>query len=335
MTAATDRARVLEEFGYTARQAHFLTLVALHGGYFLRRQYVAFTGRAHGQATVRFIANAVAREHIRVLPCGRQGHLFHVCARPLYAAIGEEHNRNRRSAEWEAVTRKLMALDFVLAHPQAEFWATEEDKVTLLRGLGIPVDVWPAKRYPSRRTGGPTTTRYFVDKMPWYREPDDPHLWFTYVGAERTLKGLETFLVQYQHLLKAVPSGVMYVAPRVVRSVIQSVFNKAIGNMQSTAISLMAFLEYCRLRREVEASRFQYLKVAELQQFRALRSRFAARAFDDLYARWLRSGDGSIWSTEVASAAPPPCALQVHELGIRYDEQRTGKRATSHESQVT
>ena len=138
MTAHTDRARVLEEFGYTARQAHFLTLVALHGGYFLRRQYVAFTGRAHGQATVRFIAKAVAREHIRVLPYGRQGHLFHVCARPLYAAIGEEHN-----------------------------------------------------------------------------------------------------------------------------------------------------------------------------------------------------GDGSIWSTEVASAAPAPCALRVYELGIRYDDRRTAKRATSHESQVT
>ena len=97
----------------------------------------------------------------------------------------------------------------------------------------------------------------------------------------------------------------------------------------------MAFLEYCRLRREAEASRFQNLKVAELQQLRALRSRFAACAFDDLYARWVHSGDSSIWSTEVASAAPPPCALQVHELGIRYDELRTAKRAPCHESQVT
>ena len=33
----------------------------------------------------------------------------------------------------------------------------------------------------------------------------------------------------------------------------------------------MAFLEYCRLCREAEASRFQNLKVAELQQLRALR----------------------------------------------------------------
>ena len=40
-------------------------------------------------------------------------------ARPLYAAIGEEDNRNRRPAEWDAVLRKLMTLDFVLAHPTA------------------------------------------------------------------------------------------------------------------------------------------------------------------------------------------------------------------------
>lgn len=88
----------------------------------------------------------------------------------VYAAIGEEHNRNRRTAEWEAVMRKLMTLDFVLARPEATFCATEEDKVSLLQELEIEPDWWPAKRYASPRVGGPTTTRYFVDKMPWYRK---------------------------------------------------------------------------------------------------------------------------------------------------------------------
>ena len=44
MTADLDRCHALEMLGYTARQAQFLVLVALHGGYFLRRHYVAFTG---------------------------------------------------------------------------------------------------------------------------------------------------------------------------------------------------------------------------------------------------------------------------------------------------
>ena len=70
MMADVERSRVLEGFSYTARQAHFLALVALHGGYFLRRQYVAFTGAAHGQAAVRFIGHTVAREHARAVPYG-------------------------------------------------------------------------------------------------------------------------------------------------------------------------------------------------------------------------------------------------------------------------
>ena len=44
MTAHAVRCQAIEMLGYTPRQAQFLVLVALHGGYFLRRQYVAFTG---------------------------------------------------------------------------------------------------------------------------------------------------------------------------------------------------------------------------------------------------------------------------------------------------
>jgi hypothetical protein len=322
MMADVDRSRVLEGFGYTARQAHFLALVALHGGYFLRRQYVAFTGAAHGQAAVRFIGHTVARAHARALPYGRHGHVFHLCARPIYAAIGEEHNRNRRIAEWEAVMRKLMTLDFVLARPEAKFWATEEDKVSLLRELKVEPDSWPAKHYLSRRAGAPMTTRYFVDKMPWYREPDDPRLWFAYVNVERTLNGFETFLVQYKNLIAALPSGVTYVAQKGWRRPVQAVFNKVIGNDSGpTTVPPATFLEYCRLRRDIEADRIQHLRVDELQRFPRLRSRFSARAFDDLYARWIRDGDAVISSTDAYPPNVSPCVLGVHELGFRYDEQ--------------
>src|SRR5687767_612949 len=167
MTVDLERGHVLERFGYTARQAQFLGLVAGHGGYFLRRQYVAFTGRPHGLAAVRFLAHTVARGHVCVLPYGRRGHVFHLSARPLYAALGEEHNRNRRKVEWDAVIRKLMTIDFVLAQPEAAFWATEKEKSALLTELCIGRDLWPSRCYLPRRPGQPRTTRYFVDKMPW------------------------------------------------------------------------------------------------------------------------------------------------------------------------
>jgi hypothetical protein len=308
--------------GYTPRQAQFLVLVALHGGYFLRRQYVTFTGTPHGQATVRFLAHAVAREHVRVLPYGRQGHVFHLYARPLYAAIGEEDNRNRRTAEWDAVIRKLMTVDFVLAHATARFCATEAEKVALLRERLITADVWPRRDYPSRRPNGRPTTRYFVDKMPWYQEAGDPRLWIGYVDSERTLQGFETFLDQYRALLSSLPSGVTYVAPTVWHGAIQNAFTKALESRRAGIMS--RFHNYCLFRRAVEdACSNSPLTPEQRRQYHERCAEFLNPAFDALYKQFIQTS--SISSTAVDSAAFPPCLLRVHALGRRYDPERATK----------
>ena len=43
-----ERIQALQRLGYTEREAAFLCLAALHGGYFLRRQYAQFLGREDG-----------------------------------------------------------------------------------------------------------------------------------------------------------------------------------------------------------------------------------------------------------------------------------------------
>jgi hypothetical protein len=319
MTADLDRQHALEMLGYTARQAQFLVLVALHGGYFLRRHYVAFTATAHGQAAVRFLARCVARQHVSVMPYGRQGHVFHVYARPLYAAIGEEDNRNRRPAEWDAVIRKLMTVDFVLAHPTARFWATEEEKVALLRERRIPSDVWPHRRYQPRHAGGRMTTRYFVDKMPWYQHGDDTRLWIAYVEAERTLQGFQTFLDQYRALLASLPSGVTYVAPTAWPGVIQNAFTKA---LESRDRGIMGrFSEYCQMRRTIDEAHSNWpLTPDQRRRYREQCAEFLTPAFDTLYAKWLQTS--SLSSTEVEAAAFPPCLLRVHTLRRTYEPGR-------------
>jgi hypothetical protein len=308
--------------GYTPRQAQFLLLVALHGGYFFRRQYVAFTGTSHGQAAVRFLAQSMARQHVRELPYGRHGHVFHVCARPLYAAIGEEDNRNRRPAEWDAVLRKLMTVDFVLAHPNARFWATEAEKVELLRERLIPADVWPHRQYPSRRPDGHPTTRYFVDKMPWYQVAHDPRLWIAYVDSERTLQGFETFLDQYRALLASLPSGVTYVAPTVWHGAVQSAFTNALVARDGGRMS--RFSEYCDMRRVIQDnSQHQRLTSDQYQRFRRYCAEFRTPAFEALYHTYLHTSRLS--STDVDAAAFPPCLLRVHALGRRYDPGQTSR----------
>ena len=42
MSSLDERARGLDRFGFTPRQAKFVATVALHSGYCLRRQYAAF-----------------------------------------------------------------------------------------------------------------------------------------------------------------------------------------------------------------------------------------------------------------------------------------------------
>jgi hypothetical protein len=324
MTTHEQRSAAVETFGYTPRQAQFLVRVALHGGYFLRRQYLAFTGLAHGQASVRFLARTIERGHVRALPFSRLGHVYHLLARPLYAAIGEEHNRNRRLVEAETVTRKLMELDFVIGTPEGQFTATEEDKVALLTELGVWQELWPAKRYAPRRGRGPIVTRYFVDKMPWLRLTGDTRLWFAYVDSDSTLAGLGTFLSQYGRLLRVVPCGVIYIGtsawPAAIRRAMERGLRRA-GRLPSFRRS--AFLEYCRFRQLAEANRLDRMSLVEIQSFRGLREEFARAAFDELYWRWCEGGAVAVEKAAGSSHTRLECELCVHRLEFSYGLRQT------------
>src|SRR5437868_6593966 len=57
-----DRAAAIEALGFTARQARFLTLVALHSGYCLRRQYSSFGALSYGKNVRNFLDCLVDRQ---------------------------------------------------------------------------------------------------------------------------------------------------------------------------------------------------------------------------------------------------------------------------------
>ena len=84
--------------GFTQRQREFLVTVMVHSGCFLERQYCAFTGTVRGQNSREFVARLVARGFARAIEPGpvRRGRLYHVHHKPLYEAIGQADNRNRR-----------------------------------------------------------------------------------------------------------------------------------------------------------------------------------------------------------------------------------------------
>src|SRR5216683_2264338 len=213
-----ERIAAIRRFGYTGREAAFLCLAALHGGYFLRRQYDAFLQRRCGGNTDRLIEKAVSQNHVRVHESANRTQVYHLRASRFFDVIGEEDNRNRRWRQPYPVKVKLMGLDFVLAHQQHHYLATEAEKLDYFVGtLGLNHSFLPQRTYRSRH-GRTITTRYFVDKFPLFlsgaSSAPSPVVWFCYVdGSTGKPSGFDTYLLQYRELFSRLDRfAVIYVA---------------------------------------------------------------------------------------------------------------------------
>ena len=68
-SARPARVAALQAFGFTERQARFLTHVLVFSGVFLERQYCQFAGIVHGQKSHDFIARLIQRGFVtRITP---------------------------------------------------------------------------------------------------------------------------------------------------------------------------------------------------------------------------------------------------------------------------
>ena len=89
-----------------------------------------------------------------------RGHVYHLCNSSIYDAIGQNDNRNRRRTSAALIARKLMLLDYVLAHRDVDWYATEADKVALFTGpFAVPALDLPQRIYVPRLRQTPPTFR--------------------------------------------------------------------------------------------------------------------------------------------------------------------------------
>jgi len=191
-------------FGFTEVEARFLYLVATHSGYFTVRQFLEFANAKSGKRNARLVEKLFALGHVSAQRYRRRSLVYHLHSRPIYDAIGKGKLRNRRGHELSYIKARLLALDYILAHPDDDYFETAEAKREyFIRRFKVSENLFLV----TNETGRAIT---FADRFPLcvsYPSPDFmPVVTFTYVDSEH--KSLEAFIAHlrtYRPLFRQLP----------------------------------------------------------------------------------------------------------------------------------
>ena len=290
MNIAPVHLDALQAFGYTEAEARFLYIVATHSGYFVARQFLAFTAAHWGYRTNTFWNKLHSKKHARTESFPKSGTVYHLFSRRLYRQIDRENIRNRRQHEIEYVQRRIGMLDFVLSHPQWKYLETEPEKVSFFCDqLKVPKHFQPSKIYHGQRTSQPTV-RYFVDKFPMFfgNGASSTVVTFTFLqGQEASLTEFVHHLEVYLPLFRQLSEFRFLYLARVdshfekAKEVFVSLVATPLGSDVSADLS-----RYFRIRKAWELSRYTSLTEADLIFRNQAKSRFAGQRFEHLYRAW-------------------------------------------------
>jgi hypothetical protein len=337
-----ERLAALEALEYTEREAAFLCLAALHSGYFLRRQYCAFIGREIGGTAAALVEKLLSQRHAVAISALNNTKIYHLGNRPFYALLGESDNRNRRQHSEPAMKKRLMGLDFVLAHLDHKYLATEREKLDYFSGtLGISISALPDKRYVSLKTRA-TTTRYFVDKFPIFlaeTSPTEPRSipCFSFVDeGSATLSGFETYLQQYSALWRHLNDfRVIFVADsKRLFTVAERRFSAFVRQLNASGNDPSAQLA-ARLAAHFEA-RFQYEKGdfgsfsrEKLVRLRNESGEFSGAKYQNLYEHFKTIGAQAVAETLAPKSRLPAilkASFSTYFVEQNYDFFGTAER---------
>jgi hypothetical protein len=311
MNIAKHRLDALTALGFTEIEARFLYLVATHSGYFVERQFLAFTGAHRGKRTSLFWNKLQAKQFARTYRFSQGGTVYHLFARKIYRQIGHEHLRNRRDHEFEYVSARIAMLDFVLGNLNNVYLETEPDKIRFFCSeLNIPSHALPSRTYAGRHTPKPTV-RCFVDRTPLFFRSETAEariVTFTYIhGAEATLAGFIHHLQTYLPLFREVPEfDFLFLA----RS--EGFFGKAQELFRDlVTIPLEShpgddLLRYFAIRKAWDLGEYGSVTEADLIFRNLARERFSGPRFEHFYHAWKvgRVSDTEIRKDLAGSAKP-------------------------------
>jgi hypothetical protein len=290
MNIAPVHLDALKALGYTEAEARFLYIVATHSGYFVARQFLAFTEAHWGKRTTLFWNKLHTKRHARTECFPKSGTVYHLFSRRLYRQIDRENIRNRREHEIEFIQRRIGMLDFVLLNQGYRYLETEPEKVRFFcNQLKVSNQFLPSKIYHGQRTSQPTV-RYFVDKFPMFVASDasSPAVTFTYLpGSEASLTEFVHHLEAYLPLFRQLSEFRFLYLARVdshfekAKELFDSLVTIPLGSDVSADL-----LRYFQIRKTWDLSRYASLTEADLIFRNQAKTRFAGQRFEHLYRGW-------------------------------------------------
>lgn len=192
--------KLADELDLPASTAEWLALCALHSGCFLRSQlqFYGSYSEVNRMYSLRIINRLKEKKLIKQTPVDSLGLLTRVTNKITYRLLGIDNVRHRRLASWPMMFRRLLALDYVLEHPELPWLPTENEKVACFDHLAIDRADLPSKTW-NNTTG--RTVRLFANKHPIAVDTRNKLAHFIYTDSnETTTDGLRSWRVEHSRL---------------------------------------------------------------------------------------------------------------------------------------
>jgi hypothetical protein len=292
MKVATHHVSALEALGYTTAEAGFLYLVATHSGYFLPRQFIAFTQASRGKRSHRFTDKLEGRGHATWREFLNVGGVYHLSSKTLYRQIDRENLRNRRRHSTEFIRTRLILLDFILANQGHQYLETEREKLNYFcQEISVPRTVLPAKSYDGV-SGAEPTVRYFADNFPLFldssQSPCRRALTFSYVDPGKVrLAGFRNHLHAYMPLFRHLGDfRFLYISNSSAHfKQAEQCFTRLVTTALQQNDSL-ELIRYFRLRAAWDAKQYGKLSNEDVEWLERSNLRFKNQEMEHLYDSW-------------------------------------------------
>ncbi len=284
-----ERARAVAEFGFTPRQARFLTLVMRHAGVCVPRQYSSFAGTVHGQKTCALFRKLVSRRYASAYACRHnRGHVYHIHHHGLYDAIGERNSAHRRPISAGRIVERLMLLDAVLADPEINWLATRAEKAahfaTAPRCVAVERTPHRSENTASAQPGGPS-----ADKLPTGFDATGRAV-FLYLVQPSARDEFRWFLRRHADLFQRLRSWTLRVVfPRSLADAYAGL-QAVVHDELESPLHPRTLEELKWYFAELKASPKARVRPGD-ERFRCAANGFDTPRFRRLYERWLKDGD--------------------------------------------